>query len=162
MGWLYTDLRRGDETVVKIPNPQLANQRISNISRITKCQVNVKLRIAYADYKKIPKYCEVLKNRLFEECPDLITDGSRPFRVHWRGFETDHLKVVVDTHHNCKPVGDVFYDTQQHVFEVIMKVAEECQINFAMPLYQLNVNGRDSDIDSNFDMKPTNDTHSVS
>jgi len=160
MGWLYTDLRCADEIIIKIPNNQLANQRISNISRIVKSQVKASLRVSYGDYKKIPQFCETLKNRLIDDCPQLICDGSRPFRVNWRGFQTDHLLVVVDTHHDTKPIGDEFYDNQQSVFEVIIAVAEECKITFTAPLYQLNINSGENDIDSQFEVKTTG-SHSM-
>lgn len=138
MGWFYTDLRGADEIVVKIPNNELANQRISNFSRMDKCQVKVNLRISYADHAKIPKFCTELKSELVKECEHLILDGSRPFRANWRGFESDHLLVVVDTHHYRKPTGDEFYENQELVLKTIARVAEEAGVTFAMPRYDVH------------------------
>ncbi|KAI2502433.1 mechanosensitive ion channel [Fragilaria crotonensis] len=138
MGWFYTDLRGADEIVIKIPNNELANQRISNFSRMDKCQVKVNLRISYADHAKITKFCTELKSELVKECEHLILDGSRPFRANWRGFESDHLLVVVDTHHYRKPTGDEFYENQELVLKTIARVAEEVGVTFAMPRYDVH------------------------
>jgi small-conductance mechanosensitive channel len=128
MGWLYTDLRGFDEIVMKIPNNQLVNQRISNISRIDKCQVKASLRFSHYDHARIPKFCIDLKEELIKKCTELILDGSRPFRVNWRGFESDHLVVLVDTHHFIKPTGDKFWENQEVVLGIISHVAEESGI----------------------------------
>lgn len=138
MGWFFTDLRGADEITIKIPNNELANQRISNISRMDKCQVRADLRISYADHAKIPKFCTDVKIELEKECVDLIVDGSRPFRANWRAFASDHLLVVVDTHHYRKPTGDAFFENQELVFRTIARVAEECGITFAMPRYDVH------------------------
>lgn len=137
MGWLYTDLRGFDEIIIKIPNNQLASQRISNISRMDKCQVKVNLRVSYADHAKIPTFCASIKEELLKVCQELISDGSRPFRANWRGFESDHLLVIVDTHHFIKPSGDKFLENQELVFQTIARVATECGITFAMPRYDV-------------------------
>jgi small-conductance mechanosensitive channel len=39
MGWMHTEIRGGDDIIVKIPNVQLASQRVSNISRMRRSQV---------------------------------------------------------------------------------------------------------------------------
>jgi len=137
MGWLYTELRGQDEVIIKIPNNQLTNQRISNLSRMNKSQVKVNLRISYDDLHKIPKFISELKVELSHSCQYLITDGSRPFRVNWRGFESDHLLVVVDTRHRCKPTGDIFYENQESVLQTIAKVALENRIVFSIPSYDV-------------------------
>ena len=138
MGWFYTDLRGSDEIIIKIPNNELANQRISNFSRMDKCQVKVNLRISYADHAKIPKFCTDLKSELVKECAHLIHDGSRPFRANWRGFENDHLLVIVDTHHYRKPTGDEFFENQELVLQIIARVAEESGVTFAMPRFDVH------------------------
>lgn len=102
--------------------------------------------------KKIPNFCATLKKRLKDECPALISDGSRPFRVNWRGFQTDHLLVVVDSHHDIKPIGNKFFENQEAVLDIIVTVAEECDVTFALPLYNLNINGgKDNHVDANAD-----------
>lgn len=137
MGWLYTDLRMFDEISIKIPNTQLTDQRISNFSRIDKCRVLTTLRVSFEDFEKIPKFCTEVKEALKEKCEHLISDGSRPFRANWRACECDHLKVVVDTHHNLKPIGDVFAENQELVFQTIFMVAKQNNIKFAVPTYNV-------------------------
>ena len=98
-----------DDIVVRIPNAQLVNQRFSNLSRLFKCQVKQKIRFSYDDIQKVPEIVQVIKYEIKASCPKLIVDGSRPFRVHWREFQDDHLEVVIDSHFNLPPTGNVYW-----------------------------------------------------
>ena len=104
MGWMDTTLRNPDNTMTRVPNSQLTSKKITNFSRVSMCQVKQTLRFHYDDVEKIPALCEDIKEELKKSCPKLISNGKRPFRVYWSGFNEDHLEVVVDTHHNCPPM----------------------------------------------------------
>jgi len=130
MGWFETIIRNSDELVVGIPNTQLSGQRIYNLSRTARSQVKQELRISYDDVAKIPKFIEAVKQEISKDCPKLITDGSRPFRAHWRDYEKDHLQVVVDCHFLIKPTGHEYWDNRQNVLEAIYRAATMTGINF--------------------------------
>jgi hypothetical protein len=55
---------------------QLSGQRVYNLSRTPKSQVQQTLRVSYADAHKIHKFLETIKVEV-QKLPKLITDGSR-------------------------------------------------------------------------------------
>jgi small-conductance mechanosensitive channel len=124
----------GDEHVVKIPNTQLANQRVSNLSRMTKCQVTQELRFHYSDLDKVPQIISKIKEEIEAMCPKLITDGSRPFRCSLTEFAEDHFKLVVDTRHNLPPLG-VSWALGMHS-DIRARTCSHC------PLYRRRCTGR--------------------
>lgn len=125
LGWLETHVRQNDEVMLTVPNSDLASERLSNLSRLTKCQVRQVLRIDYKDVKKIPKLCDDIKSEIRAACPALIDDGSRPFRAHWVGYEDLSLNVVVDAHFAVRPLGDSYWDNRQKVLEAINRAVEK-------------------------------------
>ena len=133
MGWLYSEVRNYDESIIQIPNDQLIKQGLTNVSRLTKSQVEQTIRIAYKDLKKIPLLIEDIKNVIQFSCPTLIKDGSRPFRVVWTGYEDDHLTVVVTTHFNLSPLGEEYWNNRQKVLDAVALASEKNHIVFALP-----------------------------
>jgi small-conductance mechanosensitive channel len=140
VGWMNTEIRGYDEIIMKIPNSQLANQRVSNVSRMRKSQVKQFLWIGYNDIYKIPQFIEDVKTEIKASCPLLIDDGSRPFWVHWREYASDHLEIVVDTHHNIKPSSVEYYNNRQAVLLAIARAAKTNRVEFAVPHLQLKTN----------------------
>jgi hypothetical protein len=108
---------------------QLSGQRIYNLSRTPKSQVLQTLRVCYDDADKIPTFLEAIKTEV-KKLPKIITDGTRPFRAHWRNYEDDHLEVVVDFHFNIKPTGNEYHDNRQQVLEAIFQAATNTGIKF--------------------------------
>lgn len=122
-----------DEIIVKVPNSEIAHQRTCNISRMPRCQVTQTLRFNYEDLNELPDVLASIKDEIIEACPALITDGSRPFRAHWREYQDDHLQVVVDCHFNIPPTGNVYWDNRQAVLEAIARGAAKHNVQFAIP-----------------------------
>jgi small-conductance mechanosensitive channel len=133
LGWLYSEVRNYDESIIQIPNDQLIKHNLTNVSRLTKSQVEQKIRIAYKDLKKIPKLIEDIKNVIHFSCPTLIKDGSRPFRVVWTGYEDDHLTVLVTTHFNLSPLGEEYWNNRQKVLDAIALASEKNHVVLALP-----------------------------
>lgn len=130
LGWLETLVRQNDEVMLTVPNSDLASERLSNLSRLTKCQVRQVLRIDYKDVKKIPKLCDDIKSEIRAACPALIDDNSRPFRAHWVGYEDLCLNVVVEAHFAIRPLGDGYWDNRQKVLEAINRAVEKNDVTF--------------------------------
>ena len=130
LGWMVTRLCRPDGLIVSIPNSQLAHQKLINISRMWRCQVKETLRFRYDDAESMEELLADIKSEIRESCPKLIVDGSCPFRAHWRGFRDDHLEVVVDTHFNVKPTGDVYHDNRQNVLKAIYRAVKRNNVEF--------------------------------
>ena len=122
-----------DEKVTRIPNEQLANRRISNTSRVNKCQVLEKLKLRHADLDKITPVCNDILENIKKECPELISDGSRPFRATLREIHSDHLLVVVDAHFNIPCIGQKFWTNKDKVLQIICQVLRKHEIALAVP-----------------------------
>jgi hypothetical protein len=72
------------------------------------------LWFSYKDIDKMPALMEAIKDEVKEACGEfLITDGSRPYRAHWRDFASDHLEVVVDVHFDIPHAGQAYWDNKQ-------------------------------------------------
>jgi small-conductance mechanosensitive channel len=131
MGWMETQLRATDNSIIKIPNSQLANQKISNLSNVKESLVKQTLRFHYEDIDKLPELIQTIRDEITAACPRLITNGARPFRVYFTGYREDHLEVEVTTHHRLAPTGDAFHMNRQNVLFAINKAVQRCGVQFA-------------------------------
>jgi len=125
LGWMETVLRSSDNLVVAVPNTQLAGQRVMNLSRNKMCQIKLMLKFHYKDMKLLPPFTLALKETLKRTCPELISDGARPFRVLIHDLLDTHIEVMVDTHYNIPPIGDVYYNNRQHVLMIIYECIKQ-------------------------------------
>jgi small-conductance mechanosensitive channel len=133
VGWMNTLMRNSDNTVTTIPNSMLANQKITNMSRLTQSQVKQVLRFHYRDADVLPDVLETIKTEIRAACPKLL-EGVRPFRVFWTGYKDDHLEVVVDTHHAVAPLGDAYWILRQRLLMAIHRAVQKHGIELN-PLY---------------------------
>ncbi len=139
---------------------QLSDQRVYNLSRTRRSQVQQVLRVSYEDAAKIPKFLESIKEEIRNSCPKLITDGSRwvrayirlnqtptctnsvisilhrPFRAHWRNYEDDHLEIVVDAHFTIPPTGNEYWDNRQSMLEAISHAAKKSGVRLERAVKQ--------------------------
>jgi small-conductance mechanosensitive channel len=143
LSWFETDFLSSDNTRIRVPNSMLANQKMSNLSRVKQCQVQQTLRFQYRDADIIPDLVEAIREEIKVSCMRLITDNSRPFRVFWTNYNEDHLEVVVNTHHNIAPLGDAYWMNRQNVLQAIHRAVKKFGIEFA-ELYMVPV-GRESE-----------------
>ncbi len=133
IGWLNTFIKGGDELVTSIPNTQLSNIRVTNKSHLRYSQVKQTLRFDYSDVHRIPDLVNAIKEEIRSSCPEVVTDGSHPFRVVWTNFEADHLEISVDCRLRCPPIGDRYFDTRQKILVAIARAVKKMEFNFAMP-----------------------------
>jgi small-conductance mechanosensitive channel len=131
MGWMETVLRGSDELMLTVPNADLTSERVSNLSRIRKCQVEQVLKFQYKDVDNLEQLCEDIKSEIRASCRALIKDGTRPFRAFWTGFQDDHLEVTVDAHFNIQPVGDEYWRNRQQVLLAINRAVKKNKCAFA-------------------------------
>lgn len=129
---METTIRGPDEIMVTVPNADLAGERVSNLSRIQQSQVKQTLRFEYKDADKLPLLVENIKQEIKSACPQLISDGSRPFRVHFTGYGPDHCEVRVNAHFDIKPVGNDYWDNRQRVVVAIQKAVKKHDMDFAI------------------------------
>lgn len=132
LGWMETVLRGSDEIMVTVPNADLAGEHVSNLSRLQKSQVKQTLQFEYKDADKLPAVVRDIKKEIRATCPQLITDGSRPFRVHFTDYGPVHLAVRVNTHFHVKPIGDEYWENRQAVLLAIQKAVKKHDMKFAI------------------------------
>ena len=130
LGWMETVLRGSDEIMVSIPNADLAQQHVSNLSRVCFSQVEQTLRFKYSDLDKLPNLLKSIKEEIKIACPAVITDGSRPFRAHWVDYGEDYLEVQVVAHFRIKPIGDEYWENRQRFLQAIDKAVKKNAVSF--------------------------------
>ena len=132
IGPMHTYIRGEDEIVTKISNSDLDTMRVSNLSLGEASQVEQKLRFDFSAIKVAPKLVREIKFEIKEACKDkLITDGSRPFRVHWTGYGEQWLEISVDARLKIAPYSDDYYEIRQEIMLGIARAAERCDARFA-------------------------------
>jgi len=123
----------GDEIIVKIPNSEISKQRVSNLTRLRQSQVKTTLFFAYDDLDKLQAVIANIKSEIGDSCNNLITDGSRPFRVTWTDYKDDHVEVLVQCHFRHPPASDVYWNTRQDVLLAIARAAKKADVPFDIP-----------------------------
>jgi len=131
LGWMETVLRGSDEITVSVPNTDLVKQQISNLSRVRYSQVKQTLRFKYKESSKLPDVLQSIKEEIRISCPELITDGSRPFRAHWTSFGPNYLEVEVVAHFRIRPIGEDYWNNRQRVLQAIDRAVKICQVEYA-------------------------------
>ena len=75
------------------------------MSRVQQSAVKQTLRFKYQDIDKIPAILDAIKEEVKKECPDVIVDGTRPFRAFMTGYHPDHISAQIDFRFRLKPLG---------------------------------------------------------
>jgi small-conductance mechanosensitive channel len=146
-GWMSTDIRKSDETIIRVPNGQVAQQRVTNLSRTKLSQVTQTIRCKYSDIDKISQLVIDIKDEVRSDCPKLITDGTRPCRVHWHTFNDDHIEINVDFRFRIPLIGDPYHDNKQKCNIAIARAMKNNDVEFAIPTrntYEYSVNNNNN------------------
>lgn len=134
IGLVETQIAGYDNIVIRVPNGQFVNQRVSNLSRMDRCRVKQTLRFKYSDLKKLKGALESIKLEIYGACPKLITDGSKPFYAVLDSYEEDHLLGVVVCHFDgIPPRGPEYVNNRQEVLFAIARALEKNDVGFALP-----------------------------
>jgi small-conductance mechanosensitive channel len=133
LGWLETTLRGSDEVMVSIPNADLLKQHVSNLSRVRNCQVTQQLHFRHKDIPKLQELTQSIKQEIQLSCPDVITDGSRPFRAYWTDIAKDGVTVTVDAHFAIRPTAEQYWENRQRVLQAIHRACVLHQVEFHVP-----------------------------
>lgn len=135
IGWMQTRIQGYDNLIVVVPNSELGMQRVKNVSRITMCQVKETIRLRYEDADRVEACSAAILEEIKANCPKAITDGTKPFRAFWVGYEADHLKMMIDTHHNIKPLGQAYWANKQKVMQAIQRGVKKSGCDFVTTLW---------------------------
>jgi len=129
LGWLEAALRGSDNILYTVPNTELVNKKLSNLSRVNTCQVRQTLRFEYKYMDKLPKLSQDIKSEIRSACSSIITDGSHPFRCYWINFGSKDLEVFVNAHFRIPPVGDAYYENRQLCLQAIDRAIRKNEID---------------------------------
>lgn len=127
----HTYIRKPNEVIVKIPNADMEQNQVSNLSDTKYSQVKQTLHLTLAAIKKIDTLIDNIKSEIIQSCPKLITDERRSFRVHWTSYKHRHIEVTVDCKFDIPPGTDEFYDNQQEVLKAIARATHDVEVNFS-------------------------------
>lgn len=142
IGLVETEICGFDNVAIRIPNSQLVNQRVSNISRTKRSQVKQVLRFHYSDSKNIPKVLSDIKEEIRSSCPKLITDGSKPFHALLSSYQPDHVQAELNCHFNIQPGSREFATNREQVLLAIARGVEKSYgVEFAIPSINYQTSG---------------------
>jgi small-conductance mechanosensitive channel len=127
----HTYIRRPNEVIVKIPNADMEQNQVSNLSDTKYSQVKQTLHLTLAAVKKIDTLIDNIKSEIIQSCPKLIRDEHRSFRVNWTSYKHRHIEVLVDCKFDIPPGTDEFYDNQQEVLKAIARATHDVEVNFS-------------------------------
>ncbi len=128
MGWMETTIRLDDEHVLSMGNTELSNKRIINLSRTKQSTVTLTLKFNYDDIENLPKVLENIKASIRTACPELIDDGSRPFRAVWTDYGSNYLEVQVEAHFNIPPISPDYHANRETMLHSINGAVKESGI----------------------------------
>lgn len=134
IGLFETLIRDSSEMVTAVPNKELSNQRLTNISRNKFSQVKQKIHFAYSDLNKLPWLLREIRREIEQSCPEVVTDGSKPFRTYFHSFEDCYLEVVVDVRMTVTPDSDHYYQSREQVLFAIGRAVDRMKMKFAVLL----------------------------
>lgn len=130
MGWMETTIRLDDNVHMSMGNTELSNKRIINLSRTKQSTVTLTLKFNYDDIDKLPKVLDNIKASIRAACPELIDDGSRPFRAVWSDYGSNYLEVQIETHFNIPPISPDYHANRETMLHSINGAVKESGVAF--------------------------------
>mmetsp|Transcript_16101 Transcript_16101/g.16289 ORF Transcript_16101/g.16289 Transcript_16101/m.16289 type:complete len:80 (+) Transcript_16101:158-397(+) len=79
----------------------------------------------------MPELVAAIRAEIVASCPELISDGSRPFRVHWSGIGEGHVEVEVDCRFRVSPGSDAYCEVRQELLGALARASKACGAVFA-------------------------------
>lgn len=139
-----------DETVMNVPNQQIAGKRVGNITRGKRSSVCQTVYFSYNDIDKIETVCSDIKSCIKKRCPRLDTD-TRSFRVNLRDFKQSHLEVVIESYYKIPPYSNDYHENRQQVLYAIADAAKKNDMAFDIPTVTLEASGDNGIVGTMFD-----------
>ncbi len=119
---------------MKISNAELEKMRLSNLSLSSTSQVKQHLRFDFSAIDNVGELVKEIKKEIKETSKEVITDGTRPFRIHWTSFGEEWLEITVDCRLRIAPFTDEYYVARQEILQAIARAAKKCKARFAEDL----------------------------
>ena len=129
-----------------VPNEK--GQKFANLSRMQRSQTKFQIRLNLYDMPRIKEIIDAIRNEIIMTCsPQLVTDGSRPFRVIWTDIGEDHIVVTIDASHDVKPLTNDYWEAREKVLLAISRATQNTNTKLAMPI-QVNARFQNQELPS--------------
>jgi MscS family membrane protein len=129
---METVITDANEMVMTIPNKQLSESRVINISRIKYSRIQQDIHFHYEDCQKLPMILDEIKREISSTCPMVVSDGSKPLRAYFKSYGNSFLEVEVDVRLRCQPGGEDFKKARQEVLLAIDRAVKRNNVKFAV------------------------------
>jgi len=135
IGFRCTRIRTLNDSVVSIPNSEVANSKIENLEQRRYRRTNVILGLTFdTPPEKVEAFLEGIKNILGKN--EIILHDKT--NVIFKGFGLSSLDILINYFAFVKEWGDDMI-LRQNVFLEVMNLAKELKVNFAYPTQTLHV-----------------------
>ncbi|MDA0712551.1 MAG: mechanosensitive ion channel family protein [bacterium] len=129
IGLRSTKIRTMDETLISVPNSNLSQLQIENVTSRPRIRFNCMLELRYETSPDQLRFILIELRKLLYGHPSVDND---PARVRFVGFGTSSLNVEI----NCYILTKIFYDftaIREDLLLTIMELIEKSGSGFAFP-----------------------------
>ncbi len=132
IGIRSTRIRRADRTVITIPNAELAQRHIINLSACDTMLFNITIGIRYeTTEQQLTTLLETLRKQL-QSNPDLVQNPTDLPRVRFLGFGDSSLLIGIRAYLNTSDYNE-FLAIQEELLLNIMRMVKSSGAEFAFP-----------------------------
>lgn len=135
IGWRLTCIRTFEHRPVYVPNSFFAQTSIENPSRMESRRLRHFIQLPYKDHQKIPVVINDIK-ALLKTCPNI--DQTKAVYVHVTRLASNSVECMVYCYTRYTDWAR-FLETQQEVMLGILKVLEDNQASYGIPVYDLRI-----------------------
>ena len=121
-----------EEMVMAIPNKELSQTRLINISRMKFSRVRQDLHFRYEDCQQLPEVLADIKHEIRSTCPLAVIDGSKPLRAFFKNYSDSYLEVEVDVRLKCRPGCEEYKKGRQDILLAVDRAVKRRDMEFAV------------------------------
>jgi small conductance mechanosensitive channel len=128
-GWFDTKIRQYNERTVVVPNGQIMNAKLINISRQRWGQYKTELRLRLEDGPIMDEVVAAIRKAV---APHAIS-RDRNVWVHWRRIDRDALVVVVDVKLPVPSGTTAYHELVERLNANIVRAIKEAEADLCLP-----------------------------
>ena len=128
-GWFDTKIRQYNERTVVVPNGQIMNSKLINISRQRWGQYKTELRLRLEDGPIMDEVVAAIRKAV---APHAIS-RDRNVWVHWRRIDRDALVVVVDVKLPVPSGTTAYHELVERLNANIVRAIKEAEADLCLP-----------------------------
>lgn len=133
IGWRLTNIRTLERRPLYVPNSFFAQTAIENLSRMENRRIKHFINLPYKDFDKIPGILDDISTML-RNSSDI--DNEKPIYVHITQLAASSVECMVYCFTKYTEM-DKFLLAQQHVMVGILKIINEYETTYGLPVSQV-------------------------